>query len=131
MCVLWRHSYFRYLDIGVIFSYTSLFNVFLYTKLKTHWCHIPHCAFFSNDVVILLDLSWNLLLDSGAGRQKSVRDVCALCALFDVLKSLSYICVRYSEISKHLKNEIRYFDLNTTGLVYGKGWLLNVFGLRL
>ena len=49
-----------------------------------------------------------------------MRDVCALCALFDVLKSLSYICVRHSEISKHLKNEIRYFD---SGLVYGKGWL--------
>ena len=49
-----------------------------------------------------------------------MRDVCALCALFDFLKSLSYICVRYSEISKHLKNEIRYSDLNTTGLVYGK-----------
>lgn len=87
--------------------------------------------FFQMMLSFCLILSWNLLLDSGAGRQKSVRDVCALCALFDVLKSLSYICVRYSEISKHLKNEIRYFDLNTTGLVYGKGWLLNVFGLRL
>lgn len=54
-----------------------------------------------------------------------------LCALFDVLKFLPCTCVKYSKISKYFKNEIRYFDLYTIGIVYGNGWLLNVFGFRL
>ena len=116
----------------MLFSATLVYLMYFYIlSLRLIGVTYLIVLFFQMMLSFCLILSWNLLLDSGAGRQKSVRDVCAMCALFDVLKSLSYICVRYSEISKHLKNEIRYFDLNTTGLVYGKGWLLNVFGLRL
>lgn len=82
VCVCFMEALIFSLDIGVIFSYTGLFNVFLYTKLKIHWCHIPHCAFFSNDVVILLAF----ILESASGfRDRETKEcercLCTVCSV--------------------------------------------------